>query len=351
MPLVAHSAHVVSFHVMPSHMRGQSVVEQVQRVACSVGAKVILPVTERSTTALARHAKVLKHFEGLAPLPVASALAIATDKFELARFMEANGIPHPKTWAAVESDWKTLRFPLLVKPRKKFGGKGIVKVRSRRELLAVLAPLNAEEFFLQEYIAGSDFGCSVLMKEGKVKAVTVQCGRDRPRDFGPFSVLEMKPCTKVRSAAEALMEALKWSGVAHVDLRRDRRTGRVLVLEINCRYWGSLFASTCAGVNFPDLACRLALRERFKSPRQQSGLYVKWTQIVSDLLRLRLRVLHVSASELGFIRDDPVPNLVRCWRRALKALRPAVPVAALGRVLPQVPVVTYGRRADMVRIT
>lgn len=309
--------------MLPKRLRGRKLVAEVYRVSRYIGAKVVLPASENSTAALARFGGRLSKIARVAQVPPMAALNIAADKFALARFMEAQGIAHPETWDAADPDWGSLRYPLLVKPRKGFGGKGIVKVDSRYELSAALARLDPERFFLQEYIEGDDFGCSVLMKNGKVKAVTSQRGRARPREFAPFSILDVRPFRGPREATMTLMKALKWSGVAHVDLRRDARTGRVLVLEINSRYWASMPASVAMGVNFPDLACRLALGETFSKPAQRSGRFARWTQVVQDLFMLRRRVFRVTASELRSICEDPLPEIVRWWREGLQLFSPA----------------------------
>jgi predicted ATP-grasp superfamily ATP-dependent carboligase len=61
--------------------------------------------------------------------------------------------------------------------------------------------------------------------------------------------------------AAGIVQATKFHGLAHFDMRVDAQTGSLYVLECNPRVWGSLMYSVWAGVNFIALGCELARGE------------------------------------------------------------------------------------------
>ena len=105
-----------------------------------------------------------------------------------------------------------------------------------------------------------------------------------------------------------LVKALRWSGIANFDLRRDARDGRIRVIEINPRYWSSMLGSCASGVHFPHLACLAALGIPFAPPRSRPRHYVQ----AGTALRLALgkaRGTRPSLAEttLPSLIADPLP--------------------------------------------
>lgn len=72
------------------------------------------------------------------------------------------------------------------------------------------------------------------------------------------------------------MWSLRYSGVAHVDVRRSARDGRLRIIELNARFWQTVIASLAAGVNLPQLACRLALGEAPEPGVFRDVTFVPW---------------------------------------------------------------------------
>jgi predicted ATP-grasp superfamily ATP-dependent carboligase len=107
---------------------------------------------------------------------------------------------------------------------------------------------------LQEFIEGYDIDCSLLCNDGKFKAYTIQKGiLFGNQKYAPAIGLQFLINDRLLEVVKQLMESLKWSGVAHIDLRYDKETSDYKVIEINGRFWSSLDASAAAGVNFPYL--------------------------------------------------------------------------------------------------
>jgi hypothetical protein len=99
--------------------------------------------------------------------------------------------------------------------------------------------------------------------------------------FRPPGGVEFVHDERVIGVVRELMAAVRWSGVAHVDLRYDSNTGAVNIIEVNPRFWGSVLASLHAGVNFPHLACLAALGRPFVAPDFRTCRYVAGSTALS----------------------------------------------------------------------
>jgi predicted ATP-grasp superfamily ATP-dependent carboligase len=116
-----------------------------------------------------------------------------------------------------------------------------------------------------------------------------------------------------------LMAALDWNGVANIDLRFDNANGRALILEVNPRFWGSLFGSLSVGVNFAELACRLALGLELPDPGYRPGRFiVEKRAAVRHLFRKRGPEAAPLRSVLWHVARDPLPEIALQLQPLLK---------------------------------
>jgi predicted ATP-grasp superfamily ATP-dependent carboligase len=83
--------------------------------------------------------------------------------------------------------------------------------------------------------------------------------RMRPRQGGIGLENETTDEPGLREAAIALLAELGWHGPASVEFKVDARDGRPRLLDINGRFWGTLGLAIRAGIDFPGLACRVAV--------------------------------------------------------------------------------------------
>jgi predicted ATP-grasp superfamily ATP-dependent carboligase len=164
-----------------------------------------------------------------------------------------------------------VRYPVVVKPRQQdvvdFKN---VELGSEAELAGFFQHLPAfDNFYLvQEYCAGRGVGVEILMHEGKA-LLTFQHRRVReyPPDGGVSVCCEaMAPEAQLVRQSEELLRAMDWEGVAMVEYRRDERTGRTVLMEVNGRFWGSLPLAIHAGADFP-YALYLASKGAFAPSR------------------------------------------------------------------------------------
>ena len=235
---------------------------------------------------------VMRHreeFEKLCriPIPDLDSYLVASDKARSTMAAMEAGLECP--WTVMVRDIgelsrlaQDLSFPLVIKPRKNSGSRGIVVVWRKEDLVGLY--LNVHKNFpfpiLQEYISpGEKYDvCLLYNRSSQVKASFVQKEiRFFPLERGPSTVQESVWRPDLVEKAIKLMKKLNWYGVAEVEFMVDSRDGRVRFMEINPRFWGSLQMSILAGVDFPWLLYRLAVEGDIEEVTDYTtGIKCRW---------------------------------------------------------------------------
>ena len=186
--------------------------------------------------------------------PSEATLAVTLDKWELAqRCAPLLRVPVTRL---LNSDGIGLRwiFPVIVKPRRGAGSRGVRLVSDRAALLA-MEP--GEALIIQEHLPGDEYSVDVLADaDGNVVAAVP---RTRTRVDSGVSIAGQTVHDKgLEDTAAAVARAIGLRGVANVQLRRDTE-GVPALLEVNPRFPGALPLTIAAGVDMPSLALDLAL--------------------------------------------------------------------------------------------
>ncbi|HEU4963923.1 MAG TPA: ATP-grasp domain-containing protein [Bacilli bacterium] len=203
------------------------------------------------------------------PLPPERAYRIASDKWETVQLAQQAGVPVPDAWcpesreelAALVSD---LTYPVVVKPRRSSGSRGIRIAKDRDELLRLYA--EAVQTYPQPMIQaciplGDRFDvCLLYNRDGEVRASFVQREvRHFPLPIGPSTVQESVHLPELIEQTTRLLETLSWHGVVEIEYMRDPRDGVYKLMEINPRFWNSLALAVQSGVDFPQLLYQVAM--------------------------------------------------------------------------------------------
>jgi len=150
---------------------------------------------------------------------------------------------------------------------------------------------------LQEYIEGFGSGVFLLYDHGRCVAhFAYKRLREKP-PTGCVSVLSesVEADPEQLSAAKALLDKVKWHGVAMVEFKVDA-AGNPYVIEVNPRFWGSLQLAIDSGVDFPMLLHKATIGEPYESICDYSvGQKLRW--LLGDLDRL---YLVLKSSEYSF---------------------------------------------------
>jgi predicted ATP-grasp superfamily ATP-dependent carboligase len=235
--------------------------------------QVLMPMEEDTLLLLAQHRERFAHITRL-PIATYDSLLFARDKLKVLRRAEALQIPTPKTYEInsidnTEALTRQLQYPVVVKPRVGSGSAGRYYVSEPSQLSPALERLflSGQLPLVQERLPadGAGIGASFLLdQEHQIRASFIHRRlREYPVEGGPSTLRESIIHDQVRHDGARLLQSLHLTGVAMVEFKTDSRDGKVKLLEVNPRFWGSLALAINAGVNFPYLLTLMALELDF----------------------------------------------------------------------------------------
>lgn len=152
---------------------------------------------------------------------------------------------------AAAEQWE---FPIIVKPRSGAGSRGVRLVHSRADLDALG---DDESLIAQELLPGDEYSVDVIANADGHVVAAVPRTRTRVDSGVSIAGLTVKDA-ELEATATAVAQAIGLTGVANVQLRRDR-AGVPALLEVNPRFPGAMPLTIAAGVDMPSLALDLAL--------------------------------------------------------------------------------------------
>ena len=272
---------------------------------------VLLPVTDVTTHSVCALQDRLAAHTALA-VPPFDAFEMVTHKGRLVEYAASLGVPIPRThWVdgleSLERAIDRVEYPAVVKPVRSrlrtedgwVAGR-VHYARSPRELRTLYRDheyLAAHPSLIQQRIAGAGIGVFVLFDRGQLVADFAHRRlREKPPTGGVSVLCESEPVADaLRDHAIRMLGPLGWHGVAMLEYKQDPRTGECFLIEVNGRFWGSLQLAVDAGMDFPALACELALGHR-PQVLQPYKLGVRSRWLLGDLDHLFLRLFTTDRS-------------------------------------------------------
>ncbi len=180
-------------------------------------------------------------------------LETCLDKYALAQHC-AGSSPVPRTELLDAAAARGRQYPVIVKPRRGAGSRGVRVIESEAELLAVGTD---PDLIVQDFLPGQEYSVDVLADlDGHVIAAVP---RLRVRVDSGVSVAGVTVHDdELESVASAVASAVRLTTVANVQLRRDAE-GHPALLEVNPRFPGAMPLTMAAGVDMPSLLLDLIL--------------------------------------------------------------------------------------------
>ncbi|PKM77198.1 MAG: hypothetical protein CVU90_08580 [Firmicutes bacterium HGW-Firmicutes-15] len=234
------------------------------------------------------------------------------NKWEFYLLLSSLNMPTPRTFlldrVPLSYDSFPLEFPVLTKPLNGKGGEGIQYFKTKKHFDEAIRDL-ALPLIVQEYIPGQDIDLSAFCINGSLIAWTIQ-----EQTLGILKFVEneevLEICTNV-------LNMTNYSGVVHFDLRIDARDNSIKFLECNPRFWGSIYESAKAGVNFPERVAKVVISGEMPSP--QSFPVIAWVPFKKKELLFHpvflIKQLHTTGpfffDYLRFLKDNAAAELYR----------------------------------------
>ncbi|MBN2208522.1 MAG: ATP-grasp domain-containing protein [Candidatus Coatesbacteria bacterium] len=272
-PLSAALLQSDEFEVVPP-LDSPGFIEHLEGICRKHGISAIIPSIDKDLPFLASHRERLRKNGITAVVSSAETIAICDDKYRTYQFFCDNGIPSPITWLPDELPANTdkLHWPLLVKPRRGIGGKGIYRVADEEELRFYLE--RTTNAVIQEFLPGVEYSFDTLSDfDGKALSV-VPRERLYVRDGEVFKGRTVRNMEFIELVAKAA-EALKLIGPAVVQGLLDER-GALKLTEANPRFGSGALLSIAAGADLAKDLIRLIRGERIepKLGRFKDGVYL-----------------------------------------------------------------------------
>ncbi|ANC30449.1 ATP-grasp domain-containing protein [Isoptericola dokdonensis] len=180
--------------------------------------------------------------------PSLETLETALDKLALARACAPHlRVPRTELLGTQGAD-EGWTFPVIVKPRRGAGSRGVRLVTDHAELVATSA---AEDLLVQELLPGDEYSVDVLADlDGHVVAAVP---RARLRVDSGVSVAGVTVHDEelIATAAE-VARVIGLTTVANVQLKRDA-DGVPALLEVNPRFPGAMPLTVASGVDMPSI--------------------------------------------------------------------------------------------------
>jgi carbamoyl-phosphate synthase large subunit len=273
--------------VIPHCSETGAYLREMQAICAAENVQLILPCSESELELLSNNAEALRSQTGA--VVVASSpkvLGVALNKWETCRFLEGAGLNFPR-YARLDAADEVERlladcgFPLVAKPCRGTGSRGLCKVTSARDFDSLRA--SAVEMVLEEYLHPDeqDYGVKVYtLKNGR--QVGTICYHRKHMVGGDTIKAQVVHNEAIESQARAIVSALGASGPCNLQLRLTNR-GPV-IYEINPRCTGMTAVAAHFGYDEVEMAIRdLVLDAPVPTPTVRSGFALRfWEEIYLD---------------------------------------------------------------------
>jgi len=343
-----HSKYCHEGIVGPNPSLEQEYVEFLQKTLRQGTFDVLIPVGYRTTSVVSRNRRDI---EGLVRfvLPDQESVELALNKRKTYALADRIGIPYPRTvypqsLAEMESMSRSVEYPVVSKGLLEAGKQLVTYPSSRQDLMRdyrVMCEENNLEGetlpMVQEYIRGDiTYSFCGLYQKGICKKIFMfKEIRSVPVRGGSASYAESFHDPTLKEYGMRLLDSLNWHGVANIEFKQERSTGRLKLMEINPKFWASVEVALRAGVNFPYDVTQIAVGKevpyseeyekglKFHFPLSRELMHLRENpralpRVISDCLNPRVKS-NVWLKDFG-------PHGFTLWRAMIAVSRSMVPV-------------------------
>ncbi|MGM5484896.1 MAG: ATP-grasp domain-containing protein [Nanobdellota archaeon] len=204
---------------------------------------------------------------------------IARDKYKTLKLAEEKDIPHPRTIYIEKYDDVDIDFPVITKPTRDKGSRGVCLSKNREELRKNIDGTEGN-VIAQEFIpyGGKNYCVDMIfLKDEMIAMYMTEIHRTYPVYGGPDVLTETIYDEKLKEYAERLMSGLHWNGIINIEFKENPENGELYLLEINPRPSSSIGISLKAGIDMPDILLKAFRGEDIKQFDYRKNILYKDT--------------------------------------------------------------------------
>jgi len=288
--------------VLQADLVSDDLVEALARLGPRLPERAALfPCTDLAVLLISRHRERLAPWFVIA-LPDHGVVEMLMDKISFLRHAEDNGLPIPGTVimesrADAERAAMSLTYPVAIKPPIKSAGWQAqtnikaFQVGDGQQLLDVYDRVASwsDRLIAQEWVDGgvdSLYSCNAYFDESSRPLATFVARKLRqwPPDTGTSTLGEECRNDEVLQESVRLFAGVGYRGLGYVEMKRDARTGRHLIIEPNIgRPTGRSAIAEAGGVELLYTAYCDMVGLPLPAGRQQRFLATKWIDDRRDL--------------------------------------------------------------------
>ena len=178
-----------------------------------------------------------------------SFVEIAADKYLTYLYLkEIIGINAPQTRTVMDSPVHYIGFPMVAKPRRGHGSKGIIKINSDSEFKQVVKSYNQpSDHCFQEYLDGDEYTCGLLFdQEHKLIDSIIM---KRKLDCGVTVEAQVVEHEEIQKVIEKFAAGTNGKVFGSINLQIKMKNSVPYVHEINPRFSGTTQMRVMAGYN------------------------------------------------------------------------------------------------------
>jgi len=253
-PYAAGKKDIATFLIAPRVAEGEKYFRFIKNTVTKYGIKYIYPTTEAEITFFDKNREYFEKNRITVFINSRFIIDTFSDKYKTANFLKSKSLSYPATFLVREYKGE-LGYPLIIKPRRGCGSKGVVKVNDARELdiYTKLLP----EGIVQEYLGdeNEEYTTGIFSDGKKVYSITFR----RKIGFGGVSkMIDLASNSEIDEIARKFAESSNLTGSVNIQSRKT--DGRFIVFEVNPRFSSTVYFRHYFG--FQDLKWWLDMIEK-----------------------------------------------------------------------------------------
>jgi len=238
-----------NYFIIPA-VSNENYINELYKICLKNKVKGVISLNDVELPVLAQHKSKFMDKDIKLVVSDPETIDVCSDKYKTFKFLKENKFPFAKTFIALnevlmEIKSKTIKFPLLMKPRKGSASIGIKKVFNIAELRD---KFEEKKFIIQEFLQGDDYGVDVFCNSDLVP-ISIFAKRKMRIVAGEADKEVTVYDDKMIDYIKNMTGKLKLYGPGDIDL--IKRGNKYFISDINPRFGGGYPLAHTVGADFP----------------------------------------------------------------------------------------------------